>query len=1842
MSQVIRKLQSGGSAPLKIMGSYYDPDTLKRELLGEKALKYAEARGYNEDQTKQFLTDLEDHIDRISNGTMRINDDGVITNTDGSWSNIGKEYKGKGFRKKDLTPEELKNNRSMAVTTYMINGLKNGAFTQSTMPSSKYTMNFDSLFKEKFHPNMSFNDYSDSWSSLDEIDSSNKRGTKNRLSALSTILVDEANKLDNDNSYRNKFLWDGWETNWNDRQKVYTTKLREAASRLADGSYTDDDKRYLISLGINLSKYLSSSDSETSKLEQDKQNSLKAQEKAIQQKEQELLDNNKLKYGNAFQEQLPWETGNPVLWWEGTSYEYGSPEYNELIGNNEEAEKYVGDIYNNLLKTQLDPYNYSTANDYQRGYKYGVDISDYFSELKGLPAYVLRKDPFNNNDISVRINGNPYQIIKKDNNYYAKPLFGNSKEYKYLGPIIPGAQSKYIAQTVPSNNYFEGKDLNDREVLAKYFVLGHGKRYRQDFWKEAKTLYDWVKSGKGNINIEADSSKPAKQAVRVDKEGNKYYLILEAPGVGFFKYEIKPNTLTGKLPENLSVTDLGEVGWSVYKEGGVIKAQAGTKLSGETSKNNLVKSQENVQENNSEDSTPIYASLSSKENKKNQFLSQKELTTTDQVRLGSAIVDLTSVVAGFVPGLNIASTVTGAASSLTDFGADMADLANDREGVTFLDSLGTLGLNLGMDAVSLLPGLKSMKAGSALKTIAKYAPHIAGAIQTYNLITDDNLKQSVMDTLRKVGSLKISTLNTQDFRNLAYLGRTILGTKGLYNQAKSSIKKSTDNRIVSGHVKVNGESIKVEATVPKGDLSKFKSNTDVAKKALLDKANSDKELLAKLNKDKQDGDLTFKDSDISVDKSAFRASTRKEYIDRDNAPYTPKKVFEGWFGSEGKNPWFSDYSITKNNRFWANQYGIDLGSNKKESIKQDTENTPKENTVRSKENVENKRLVEYIKRASKDFPEIQNKILEKSDDEILKLYKSRQDFDNEAGAIIRNELSNLPIVVSNGKYFIDTGNSTFKEVSPKTLRRYSKIINTTGIKASEYIESLNEALGRSNNTIRNYTKAAKQAKAQYDEQIDKQLKEIKKDRINRYIDKSSNPEPTTIKIDNITYTYKPVQNTIQLKKPKKPLTGMKYENKREILSKVLGPIAQKDFETRRAIKNKERKKASESNYYKIANIIGRQTIKGWGKMSEKTKIQYIQDNKEFFDNIVREYRANEYFKKLYPEKKFNGGIIPKYRNSGVINYLDYSKPFIDDTDFYDVTGIDRNQSFKGWEGNSNTKTYNSGSPTLNYSPNKYDSNHMSTGNMTPQDIIDEQNRYYMSNNSSNIFGDVRNAYNTWRANNSNKSINDFVNYYNSSIAKLRSWGKEKSSLAYNTSGQADNNKLFNTLYKSYTVGYDPKQEDFLGGGTYRRIPNQFNNLEYLKQYRQGIVGNTNLWIDNAGYLRTGNYGEVSTTPLTTTNNTSNSNNSSKTSTKTSNEYYGSMPDKVENKPAIDWFNLLGTTNLISGITANILANDKVMQMKPTLKQPIWLNGYIFGNYLAKSRAEQSAGELNSNASTPISSDARLAYLGRQEANYKGNQLIQAGNKENFDTYWKSRDNVRQIANSNLISATNTANENVAAANAMRSAKLKMKADLISSIVSGNIIPRNNELRSYIAQNNAIARQAKLDYAEKLNLMNYNESKLAIAKKYLDEAKNSGMETSGKTDDQILEEYLTLNPIKRNSYSSELMKLNKDYSRQGLDTITSISRLPINLGFTITPEISTFDSKKMEYVPVNKKGGSISTLNKMKLQELKDFNKKLLSDSKSSIKNIMEDKKEFSKMYRSMSAGTLALIKKAIK
>lgn len=1032
MSQVIRKYADGGStqnldaAPLKILGQYYNPESFRREALGSKAMSYAKAMGFNSDQTHQFISDLKDHVDSIINGTMTFTDEGTLENTDGSWENTGK-YAKKKFLGKGLTEEQLRNNRSIDVTNYLIDGLRTGSFSRTKYNSPKsYTMEFDKLFQTKFHPNIDFNNYVKTWDSLDPGDEkTGKRGVTNRLKSIGDLLSEEANKLDNDATYRRQFSWEGWENNWKGRQSSYTQKLRDAAKKLSDGIYSDEDKRYLASIGINLDKYLSTSDEETIQ-------KIEAARKEREAREEEEKEKVRKSHNNGFQSALPWQTKTPILWWDGNPYTYGSDDYNTLYNNNSDVKQYIDTVYADNQNNKLSP------DAYYEGYSlpatigdndYAVDISDYFKVLNGTKSYVIRKDPLDPSTAAVYIpNKNHtrylrYSIHKKeDGTHYAVPFAGqNVRDGINLGKLNPQAVAHPLTTTHYSS-VFAGKDLSIANNLASYFKLRSVTAPMSEHFGDAKALYDWLLAGKRIIKGTGNE-----KAIRMTTEDGKYVLVLDLPGYGYVKYYLKQNP--GNKP--LRYWNLDKVVKHTYKDGGIIKAQAGVRMAPIEPK-----STQTTQPTKVDNTTKLYASLSGKENARNQFLAQDTLTGTDLVRLGSAITDLTSAVAGFVPGLNIASTATGMASSLTDFGADMTDLANDRKGVSFLDSLGTLGLNLGMDAVSLLPGLKSFKAASAIKRIASYVPHIAGAIQTYNLITDDNLKRSVGETLAKISSLDVSRLNTQDFRNLAYLGRTILGVKGAYKQITSRKTKATGNVEVGGTVKVNGETKKITASIPKEQIKTFSKNDKVAREALVEAANKK---FGKPKTDTEEG-LSFSDKDITLNTNTIgkvRTSTIREELNNND---TPKKVFEGWFGSKGLNWKFSDY--------WLSKRGMKSPSEIIEKIESERKPIHKNNEI-----------LKYVKEQASNNSEIAKVISGKSNKEILDTFPNKE-------TVVDFIHQNVPAKwVTNGKPFRINDDGTI-EIYTSLLSTRPVTFNT----AARYYNFVNNYNARIANTREKYAK----------------------------------------------------------------------------------------------------------------------------------------------------------------------------------------------------------------------------------------------------------------------------------------------------------------------------------------------------------------------------------------------------------------------------------------------------------------------------------------------------------------------------------------------------------------------------------------------------------------------------------------------------------------------------------------------------------------------------------------------------------------------------------------------------
>lgn len=1664
MSQVIIKYQAGGSfKPIQIKGKWYSPDVF-RESVMEGGRKLVQNFGFDGQTSAQYLKDLDEHIDKILNGTMTVNADGTITNTDNSWSNTGEFITGK-----KLSDSDLRNNRSIRITN-LINGMiDNNDISTYKSPTEKYVFSPDKYYGKEFK------DYAEEWNNQDEANDKGQRAITNRAIKLASLIGSEADKIEKDESYRNKFNYGDDYSNWDNRYKSTVDNLRKAQSILGDGVLTNDEKLELLSLGIDVDKYLAVDDAVLQaklKKEAEERKKKEEQDKAAKaQAEQEARDKAMQEHPNGFENRPALDFSKPTFWWDGVPYDYNSPEYIKLLEDNSDARSNVDSEI--LNQTELDPDNAQSSNYYNLGYRYIRDISHIFSNLNGKRAYIYRKDVLDPSESQVIIEGAPYKIYQQDGKYLAKRV-GTDRVID-LGTYTPTDIVSPIYFT-KAQNILSNKDFNNPETwLDFYDVLDNNKK--QALWKDIQKIYEFIRSGKnlkdtrGNLIFETFK----------DKQGNNV-IRLKIKNRGTADIKIKKPTGAFSADNIISITKIPK-----DKEGGIIKAQAGVKT-------RMIEPQPVIQQKQEEEKAkaPLAASWSDDQNYENEMRHNAGLTKSDMTRLYSATADLVSAVGGFIPGLNVASTVVGVGSSLGEYGADLADIINDREGSqNFWQATGELITNLGMDAVSLIPSLKAIKGTKALKAIASYAPHIMGAIQTSRYLIDDTMKASLMNTWDKIAKLDLSSLNTNDFNNLAFTVRTLLGVKGLKNQvkdARSNYKaKNTKTGKVTVEGTVNGEKISTQLDYRKKGYNKSEVESAIKskyKKDIESKVDNEiKEGTLKLEEGQSKDDIVkdrIKDLEVKITSSAIASryglKQDREDLRVESTPEGPKKAFEGWFGSEGKNWWISDYNISRNNRFWARRYGTEA------------------------------ELEAHQKQKEEDY----KKYLEER----------------------RNRRNNLN----------NSDNSDNSDNSNRT---------------AESSNSQNSSTQQSETTNR-----VSQANPNRDA-YQKKLKDL----ISRY--------------------NKNVKGNDKFKLSNDPASSI-------------------------AIAQQLRKSISDKESIKILKQIETQLRKA------------IKDNTLFKQ----------------------GGIIRKFNTGGSTNYLDWQNNlYTSPTTFFEVNGITPNQTFSGWTGNSNTVTYNQGNPTLNYPEIKYNDQHISQGDMRTLDVINERDNYYKSNEGHNIFGDVNRAYESWKKSNPNGSLYDFINFYNNSVSSLRGWSSDKATKSYGTKGQTDMNQLFNQIYGSYTVGYDPNQEDILGGGTYRRVPNQFSSLDEYKDLRQGEVGGIGLWLDNAGYLRTGNYGgeapkgknpldiKLPGPPDLRTRLNGNPGNPG------NKELKGKEKEQIEGgRIKLNPSDLLSLASLASGIIANNRAHDYIMKMQPAHVQAPWINRYIQGNYPAVALAHENAGHLNTQASTPISSSAELNTLTRLSANARGKELINAGNQQNFETYWRSREGVQQANEFNEQAAVSAANQNNQLMTNMKNAKLQATANKITGNVAGNVKPFIDEKRAELNQLAALAREQRSKREQAMLDIQYKENYSALQDSYITKAKAALGEDKieGKTDTAILNEYFTSNPEAKKQYERDILNLQKQNLEKSMQSIYDNDNY--GLFYREPTKVTTRDYYGNLSTQYYKKGGNIQ--DKILLQNIKDNNKARLEAHKQSFKNIMDNLKEFNKLYRHMSAGALSLLKKS--
>lgn len=152
-----------------------------------------------------------------------------------------------------------------------------------------------------------------------------------------------------------------------------------------------------------------------------------------------------------------------------------------------------------------------------------------------------------------------------------------------------------------------------------------------------------------------------------------------------------------------------------------------------------------------------------------------EFSTTDYARIGTAVADLTGAVLSLT-GFSPAGAAVGAASTLTQFGLDIAD-----GDVGMTDALKALGVGLTLDAMSLIPGNGASGILKAVKSLSKYAVPIistmqvmgnsAGAIETAKKVFSGNIKGITVGEWKEFTKALNGITNATPMAKVAYSKR---------------------------------------------------------------------------------------------------------------------------------------------------------------------------------------------------------------------------------------------------------------------------------------------------------------------------------------------------------------------------------------------------------------------------------------------------------------------------------------------------------------------------------------------------------------------------------------------------------------------------------------------------------------------------------------------------------------------------------------------------------------------------------------------------------------------------------------------------------------------------------------------------------------------------------------------------------------------------------------------------------------------------------------------------------------------------------------------------------------
>lgn len=318
--------------------------------------------------------------------------------------------------------------------------------------------------------------------------------------------------------------------------------------------------------------------------------------------------------------------------------------------------------------------------------------------------------------------------------------------------------------------------------------------------------------------------------------------------------------------------------------------------------------------------------------------------------------------------------------------------------------------------------------------------------------------------------------------------------------------------------------------------------------------------------------------------------------------------------------------------------------------------------------------------------------------------------------------------------------------------------------------------------------------------------------------------------------------------------------------------------------------------------------------------------------------------------------------------------------------------------------------------------------------------------------------------------------------------------------------------------------------------------------------------------------------------------------------------------------------MVGGLAANNRAAKLYKEgLKPTLLDTFENTVPLQGNFQATTNAEQQAGNLESVAARPRTSDASLQLAGELEASGRAGQARFQGGLQDAEMFYKTRMLGQQESDAAKARRVDVANRNRASMNQIDAAKKQIDAARVTSNYQNVIAPYLAGVENQFAQKRAMNQQLNMEEAQREAERTYSPEFDRLTQDY-----NNAYKAYGAANNNNYTGWETSNEYK--SLVSRRKSLNDNVSQFLLDKRRGIMGSPYMF------QVKKNSSIKTPYV---KSGGKLSAADREKLQRAKDFNKRLLEDNKQFHKDIMESKREHNKLIMSMSSLTSELIKKAM-